>query len=68
VQVPLFVIAKQSGAEAQYWACSTEHGCGWHPGTPKQSFTKSELSREIFRLIDQGWFADCRILQLSTAE
>jgi hypothetical protein len=59
----LFVIRqKRTG---YYWTCSSEHGSGWQPKQPKQSFTKSELSKEIYRLIDQGWFVDCDILQLS---
>lgn len=63
--VPLFVIERVGvGNERQYWACSSEHGSGWHPGYPKQAFSRSELTKEIRRLIDQGWFTDCVIRQL----
>jgi hypothetical protein len=59
---PLFVI-KQIG-RPMFWTCSSEHGSGWNPGVPKQSFTKSELQKEIFRLIDKGWWIDCEVIQL----
>lgn len=62
----LFVI-KKMGAD-QYWACSTEHGAGWSDGHPKQSFSPSELTREIRRLIDQGWFCSVEIVELVLAE
>jgi hypothetical protein len=60
--LPLFVI-KQIGRE-MYWTCSSEHGSGWQEGDPKQAFTKSELSKEVYRLIDKGWWVDCEIKQL----
>lgn len=58
----LFVIA-QRGRDL-YWSCSTEHGCGWTPHHPKQAFSPSELGKEIRRLIDEGWWADCEVFQL----
>lgn len=60
--VPLFVIKKKG--QDQYWACSGEHGSGWCDRHPKQSFTKSELQKQIYLLIDKGWFTDLEILQL----
>lgn len=48
----LFVI-KKSDCD-QYWTCSREHGSGWNPKRPKQSFSKSELSKEIFRMAEAG--------------
>lgn len=48
----LFVI-KKSDCE-QYWTCSLEHGSGWNPHVPKQAFTKSELSKEVFRITENG--------------
>lgn len=62
VQTKLYVIKQRD--RHLYWACSTEHGSGWTGPYPKQSFTKSELSKEIFRLIDHGWFVDCEVLEL----
>lgn len=56
-------LIKQRGRE-MYWACSAEHGCGWHPGNPKQSFSPSELTKELRRLIDEKWFVDLEILEL----
>lgn len=61
----LFAI-KQKNREL-YWNCSTEHGTGWNPHEPKQSFSKSELSREIFNIIDRGYFVDLEILELNFA-
>jgi hypothetical protein len=48
-----------------YWCCSSEHGSGWTPHQPKQAFSRSELTKEIRRLIEEGWFTDLEILQLS---
>jgi hypothetical protein len=61
-RIPLFVIKKKG--QEQFWACSSEHGSGWCDRHPKQSFTKSELAKEIHRLIDRDWFTDIEILQL----
>jgi len=58
----LFVIRKVG--QAQYWTCSPEHGSGWNVLHPKQAFSKSELSKEIFRLIDLGWFCPIEIIEL----
>jgi len=58
----LFVI-RQSDREL-YWNCSTEHGCGWNPQPPKQAFSKSELAREILRLIEGGDLSSIEIIQL----
>ncbi len=60
--VRLFVI-RQRGRKL-YWSCSTEHSCGWTDGHPKQSFSPSELTKQIRLLIDEGWFADIEILEL----
>jgi hypothetical protein len=62
VKIPLFVIKKLD--VDQYWACSAEHGTGWSP-SPKQSFSPSELVREVRRLIDEGWYQDVQILRAS---
>ncbi len=59
----LFII-KQRGRNL-FWTCSDEHGCGWHDGNPKQSFSPSELTRELRLLIDMNWFTHCEILELS---
>ena len=59
----LFVIRKLT--QPQFWQCSTEHGAGWHPGRPKQAFSRSELTAELRRLIDEGWFCSIIIMQLS---
>jgi len=48
----LFVIKKS--ILHQYWMCSSEHGTGWNPHYPKQAFSRSELAKEIRRLIDNG--------------
>ncbi len=58
----LFVI-KQRHREL-YWCCSSEHGSGWNPGNPKQSFSPSELTRELRRFIDDGIWTDVEVLQL----
>lgn len=58
----LFVI-RQLGRDL-YWNCSTEHGCGWHPHYPKQAFSKSELVRELSRMIEAGIFQSVEIIQL----
>lgn len=60
----LYVI-KQKGRDL-FWACSSEHGTGWHPGHPKQSFSPSELVKEVRRLIDEQWFVDLEVLELMT--
>ena len=61
MKTKLFVI-KQIGRPL-YWCCSA-HGCGWDEGNPKQSFSPSELVKEIRRLIDEEWFQDVEVLQL----
>jgi hypothetical protein len=58
----LFII-KQRGRDL-YWNCSAEHGSGWADGNPKQSFSPSELMKEIRRLIDEKWFTDIEVLEL----
>lgn len=65
VRSGLFVIrtTSKSDAKPQYWSCSTEHGTGWC-AQPKQAFTKSELSKEIFQIIDRGWFQSIEIVEL----
>ena len=35
-----------------FWNRNIEHGTGWNPHTPKQSFTKSELVKEVFFICD----------------
>lgn len=60
----LYVIERRSGNDVVYWNCSPEHGSGWNPHHPKQSFSPSELTQAIRLLIDQGWFADCTIREL----
>ena len=52
--IDLFVIRKRDAQ--QYWLCSSEHGSGWNDKQPKQTFSKSELAKEVFRLIEKGWF------------
>jgi hypothetical protein len=59
----LFVI-KQRGRD-QFWNCSAEHGAGWNDRHPKQSFSPSELTKEIRRMIDDKTFCDVEILQLA---
>lgn len=65
----LFVLRKRNGGKGDYdyWTCSSEHGTGWCRN-PKQSFSPSELTREIWRLIDNGWFVDCEIVELAVME
>jgi len=61
----LFVIQMvRSDGNRHFWTCSTTHGCGWNPDHPKQAFSKSELSREIFQMIDRGRFCPIIIRQL----
>ena len=62
METKLFVI-KQRGHN-QFWACSAEHGSGWTDGAPKQSFSPSELVKEIRRLIDEKWFTDIEVCEL----
>lgn len=66
----LYVIeqANRPDAERVFWNCSTEHGCGWHPGNPMQAFSPSELAKELRRLIDQDWFCDVVVRELTVAE
>lgn len=62
----LFVIrscATSGDGKQQYWSCSTEHGTGWC-SVPKQSFTKSELSGQVFDIIEHGHFQDMEIIEL----
>lgn len=61
-KIDLFVI-RQSGTD-YFWNCSAEHGCGWNPGQPKQSFSKSELTREIARMILSNQFVNSEIVRL----
>lgn len=66
----LFVIrscATSGDGKKQYWSCSPEHGAGWC-AVPKQSFTKLELSKQIFDLIANGHFQNCEILELRVPE
>ena len=65
METKLFVI-KQKGRN-QFWCCSAEHGSGWTDGTPKQSFSPSELVKEIRRLIDEKWFTDIEVCELRLA-
>ena len=58
----LFII-KQIG-RAMFWNCSTEHGCGWHSGYPKQAWSKSELTAEIGKMIERDYFQNCEIVEL----
>ena len=58
----LFVI-RQLGRD-MYWTCSSEHGCGWNPSSAKQSFSKSELTRQIAQMIDNDQFTNVEIIQL----
>lgn len=62
----LFII-KQRGRN-QFWNCSAEHGSGWSDGHPKQSFSPSELVKEICRLIDEKWFTDIEVCELRLAD
>lgn len=62
METKLFVI-KQRGRNL-FWTCSAEHGSGWNEGNPKQSFSPSELVKEIRRLIDGKWFTDIEVLEL----
>lgn len=59
--VPLFVIRKRD--QEQYWCCSSEHGSGWSDGTPKQSFSPSELATQIGLLAREFW-NDVTIIRL----
>jgi hypothetical protein len=62
----LFVIRKQGSN--QYYACSSEHGCGWNPGHPKQAFSPSELTAQLRVMIDNDWLENVEILQLHLRE
>lgn len=62
VNTKLFVI-KQRGRDL-FWTCSAEHGSGWNSNNPKQSFSPSELVKEIRRLIDEKWFTDIEVCEL----
>ena len=42
-------IIKKHGTD-KYWSCSIEGGIGWQPKKPKQSFSKSELLKQIYRM------------------
>lgn len=66
METKLFVI-KQRGRNL-YWTCSAEHGSGWSEPNPKQSFSPSELVKEIRRLIDEKWFTDIEVLELRIGE
>ncbi len=50
----LYVIQRSQGKDRppQFWACSAEHGTGWHDGTPRQAFTKSEISTTLLTIAD----------------
>lgn len=61
-QTNLFLI-KQLGRDL-YWTNCREHGCGWSSPKPKQSFSKSELVRELSSIIGWGFFCDVEVLQL----
>ena len=54
--IDLFVIEQMGGTERLFWTCSTEHGCGWQPKGPKQSFSKSELVGQLRKMIEEKWF------------
>lgn len=58
----LFVIRKKS--QPQFWSRSTEHGCGWTDGFPKQAFSKSEMLKELQVLIDEGYWTDVTVCAL----
>lgn len=60
-RIPLFVIRKLD--QEQYWTCSSEHGSGWHPGNPRQSFSPSELATQVGLLAREFW-NDIVIIQL----
>lgn len=62
----LFVIERRdvTSMESYYWSCCPEHGTGWNPGTPKQAFSPSELTKTLRQLIDEGWWSDCKIKML----
>lgn len=62
MKTKLFII-KQKDREL-YWNHSAEHGTGWNPNTPKQSFSPSELTKEIRMMIDNNWFTNCEILEM----
>lgn len=62
METKLFVI-KQRGRNL-FWCCSAEHGSGWNEPNPKQSFSPSELVKEIRRLIDEKFFTDIEVCEL----
>lgn len=61
MKTKLFVICQRG--RNQFWSCNAEHGSGW-TDCPKQSFTPSELIKEIRRLIDEKWFTDIEVREL----
>ena len=65
----LFVIEREGAGGPAWWCCSPEHGSGWHDKYPKQAFSKSELVREIARLIEEGWMPSVvRVRELQLGE
>jgi hypothetical protein len=50
--VALYVI--RDANSGYFWNCSTEHGTGWNEGTPKQSFSPSEVTAEVRRVLGYG--------------
>jgi hypothetical protein len=64
----LFVIEQEGGTERIFWTCSAEHGSGWTPGHPKQSFSPSELTAQLRSMIDHGWFCTVIIRELKIPE
>lgn len=66
MRVDLFVICRDQPHERQYWAMSSEHGCGWCD-RPKQSFSPSELRSQLAFLVEKGWIDGATVRQLDIA-
>ena len=62
-RIGLYVIRKR-GHES-YWARSAEHGCGWRDNEPGQTFSRTELQKEIGHMIDNKCFVDCEIISVA---
>lgn len=62
----LYVIEQSGRAEHDrvFWSCSSEHGCGWNPGNPKQAFSPSELTAQLRSMIDHGYICDVIVREL----
>ena len=65
MKTELFVIEQvRSDKDRLFYHCSSEHGCGWNPHRPKQSFSKSELTGVLREMIEFGHFQNLIVREL----